>query len=232
MNFLLHRHLAQEQLASPAAGVGAMLPDLWRMADRRVMARADSRADDEVSRGVRHHLAADDWFHESPVFVEGERATADALRSAPFRAARMTLFAHVTWELCLDAALVARLGVGPVTSSLRDSLEATRELAGGAAEEHHFGRVARSREERQRFDARMERIFTELPRGPWVERYASAHGVALIVSSLRERIGMEPLDDDDIAHTARALGSVSPVAARLLDVLLATAPAFSVTPRG
>ncbi|MCA0305500.1 MAG: glycogen/starch synthase, partial [Proteobacteria bacterium] len=29
--------------------------------------------------------------------------TADALRGAPFRAARMTLFAHVTWELCLDA---------------------------------------------------------------------------------------------------------------------------------
>ena len=41
MNFLLHRHLAARALASSEAGHGAMLPDLWRMADRRV--RADRR---------------------------------------------------------------------------------------------------------------------------------------------------------------------------------------------
>ena len=33
MNFLLHRHLATEALASSGAGVGAMLPDLWRLVD-------------------------------------------------------------------------------------------------------------------------------------------------------------------------------------------------------
>src|SRR3954468_14876389 len=38
VNFLLHHHLAARDLGSPEAAVGAMLPDLWRMADRRVRA--------------------------------------------------------------------------------------------------------------------------------------------------------------------------------------------------
>lgn len=39
MNFLLHRHLAARDLGSEVAAIGAMLPDLWRMANRRVRAR-------------------------------------------------------------------------------------------------------------------------------------------------------------------------------------------------
>lgn len=226
MNFLLHRHLAATQLGSPLAGVGATLPDLWRMADRRVHAKTDVPADDDVTRGVAHHLAADVWFHESEVFSEGERATLASLRAAPFRAERMGLFAHVAWELCLDSALVARVGADAMVEGLRAPLDEARALATMAAERHHFSRVTRSYEERRRFEARMERIFTELARGPWIARYATPEGVALVVSSLRERVGMVPLDEEDLAHAAGALRSIEPLAFQMLDALLANAPAF------
>src|SRR5262245_14457660 len=54
VNFVLHHHLAARDLGSPAAGAGAMLPDLWRMADRRVRAAAaiSIEDDDVVLAGV------------------------------------------------------------------------------------------------------------------------------------------------------------------------------------
>src|SRR5687768_1786649 len=63
MNFLLHRRLALDELGSRPAAVGAMLPDLWRMADRRVRAREEVSFSEaslsELERGVAHHLEAD-----------------------------------------------------------------------------------------------------------------------------------------------------------------------------
>ena len=86
MNFLLHHHLATRDLGAPAASVGAMLPDLWRMADRRVFAREVDGAGEnatvrEVLAGIDHHVEIDRWFHAAPVFKSGERATFDALRA-------------------------------------------------------------------------------------------------------------------------------------------------------
>src|SRR5205085_1200656 len=125
MNFLLHRHLAARDLGSPSAAHGAMLPDLWRIVDRRVRAtEAEPRRDAiagvragggdrlaEVMAGIAHHLEADRWFHASAVFSVGERATAARFREAGFFAPRMGLLGHVAWELLLDGALVRRLGV-------------------------------------------------------------------------------------------------------------------------
>src|SRR3954466_7384028 len=86
VNFLLHHHLAARDLGSPEAAVGSMLPDLWRMADRRVRAirRPDSDAEDrrvgEVLAGIEHHLTADHWFHAAPVFLDGEERAVAELR--------------------------------------------------------------------------------------------------------------------------------------------------------
>src|SRR5262245_340267 len=116
MNFLLHHHTARAELGSAAGGVGAMLPDLWRMADRRVRPTASvtqtagpcdsDDAFEEIQRGIEHHVAVDRWFHRAEVFRDGERMTRERFLAASARAPRIGLFAHVGWEMCLDGALV------------------------------------------------------------------------------------------------------------------------------
>ncbi|HVY48898.1 MAG TPA: hypothetical protein VHB21_23575, partial [Minicystis sp.] len=105
MNFLLHRHLAAAALGTPTAGLGAMLPDVWRMADRRARPSRDVAAtqDERVAAllaGIDHHLDADRRFHATEAFTRGERAVAEAVDRAAPSAPRVRLFAHVLWELC------------------------------------------------------------------------------------------------------------------------------------
>jgi len=47
VNFLLHHHLAFLELGRPEAAAGAMLPDVWRMADRRGHTRSPRAAREE-----------------------------------------------------------------------------------------------------------------------------------------------------------------------------------------
>src|SRR5687767_14972224 len=116
MNFLLHRHFAELELGSPAAGIGSMLPDLWRMADRRVRPRGpidlppESELVTNVFAGIEHHIRIDLWFHDTPEHTEGERLCAGVLRASSPASARAGLFAHVTWEMALDGALVTSAG--------------------------------------------------------------------------------------------------------------------------
>ena len=126
MNFLLHRHLAERDLGSPAAGIGAMLPDLWRMADRRVRPSRGVAAEAQdpteladVLAGIEHHLRVDRWFHTAEAFVEGERQMAAQFRQAGVDAPKFGMFAHVAWEMWLDGALVRRAGLSDVLAGLR-----------------------------------------------------------------------------------------------------------------
>jgi hypothetical protein len=218
VNFLLHHHLAKRDLGSGAAGVGAMLPDLWRMADRRVrptrheppQAPAGEATLAAVLDGVAHHLQVDAWFHRAPAFVDGEKLAMAELRSAGVQAPRMALLAHVIWEMCLDGALLRRQGLDPVLAELRADFTLTEEAAARAVELHHFERVQRSPEERAVFDARMQRLRDEVARGPWIEGYRDAAGLAVRVAGVRARLGMEPLSVDD--HQ-RLIGALAPVAA-------------------
>src|SRR5271169_6406372 len=87
VNFLLHHHLAARDLRRAEAAGGAMLPDVWRMADRRARVRGAARdglqpAMQSVSDGLAHHLDVDAWFHRSPVFLRGEAAAREVLRGA------------------------------------------------------------------------------------------------------------------------------------------------------
>jgi hypothetical protein len=210
VNFVLHHHLAARDLGSPAAGAGAMLPDLWRMADRRVRAIAGEEGD-VVLAGIAHHLVFDRWFHADPVFTEGERAAAEALRGAAIAAPRTVLFAHVLWELCLDGALLRLVGFDDVMGSVRAGIDHVRDGAGArAVERHHFGRCERSAEERASFDGRMARIFDEIARGPWIEGYQDGVGIAERIQGVRVRLGLAPMDAADRARLAE-------VAERLLD---------------
>ncbi|WP_437281846.1 hypothetical protein WME90_15220 [Sorangium sp. So ce375] len=236
MNFLLHRHLAARDLGSAAAAAAAMLPDLWRMADRRVR---PSRAPDrpaappprlaEVLAGIDHHVAVDRWFHAAPVFIEGERRLAEALRSASLGAPRLPLFAHVLWEMCLDGALVRRTGLAPLLDDLRAGLAA---IDGAPTEDaasiHHFHRRAPSPAgavaDRTAFEARLRQICDELTRGPWIAGYQDGAGLVLRLSGVRARFGMPPFTPDQHARLATLLDALTPSADDALTDLLRTAP--------
>lgn len=203
-------HLAARDLGSPAAGVGAMLPDLWRMADRRVRARQlpvdvphDAPAGLEaVLAGIAHHLRVDRWFHAAAVFVDGEREAAQLVRESHIGAPRAVLLAHVLWELCLDGALVWRVGLGPTLEVLRAGIAAAAPVATRAADLHHFDRAERTGAERATFTARIDRILAELGRGPWIEGYQTGSGVADRLQGVRRSVGLAPMDPADHARLA------------------------------
>jgi hypothetical protein len=210
LNFLLHHHLAARDLGSPAAAAGAMLPDLWRMADRRVFAKsADASGEDatvrDVLAGIEHHAEIDRWFHGAPVFKDGERATLDALRNAS-NARRLGLFAHIAWELCLDGALVRHVGFANVQRALGEAIAAMRPDAHRrAAELHHFARVERTADERGLFERRMDRILDELLRGPWIDGYQTGAGIAERLEAVRARLRFGEFTHDERAAVAAGL---------------------------
>ena len=230
MNFLLHRRLAARDLGGAVAGAGAMLPDLWRMADRRVRARAGVVAPPsggalrEVLAGIEHHLEADAWFHRAAVFVEGERRLAEGFRRAGVTAPRMGLFAHIAWELCLDGALVRHDGVDATLAALRPGLTASATPGERAADLHHFDEAARSPVERDAFRARMAGITERLVAGAWVAAYADEDGVAEVLGAIRRRLGLPGLDADDRARTASALRALRDTADTAVAELLARGP--------
>jgi len=223
MNFLLHHHLAADALGSDVAGFGAMLPDLWRMADRRVRA-ADGIASDgegalgQLLAGIAHHLAADRLFHADEPFLEGERAAAEVLGRA--RAPRARLFAHVAWELCLDGALLRGRGFGSILAAVRRGAEAGNAATDDASVRHHFGRVVRTQEERLAFQTRAANVTRELLRGPWIEGYQHGAGIALRLSGVRARLGLSAFDEEDAAALGEGLDALIPLADRALAALL------------
>lgn len=214
MNFLLHHHLASAELGSGVEGVGAMLPDIWRMADRRVRARRIEHVEtanaqlDGLMRGVDHHLDADRWFHETRPFRDGERRTAELLRMPPSEGAssrRLPLFAHVLWEMCLDGALLRRQGFAGKRAELRrDITEALSTPAlRTSATLHHFAH--RPVADRVPFDLRVERLALQIADGEWIEGYQDAEGLALRLAGVRSRLGFSPPSDAERQAWARAI---------------------------
>lgn len=199
-----------------------MLPDVWRMADRRARARslapgADGGGIGSVSDGVAHHLAVDAWFHRAAVFTDGETATREALRGAR-DAPKMGLFAHVAWELCLDGALLRRIGTESVLRDVRESVAAVRPDAHRRAADLHTG----VRTDRPTFELRVDRILDAIALGPWVAGYATATGVVERLDGLRARFGFAPLSAVDRDAVAGALEALEHDADAGVDAILAS----------
>ena len=198
-----------------------MLPDVWRMADRRARARgrasgADGGGIGSVSDGVAHHLAVDAWFHRAAVFTDGETATREALRGAR-DAPKMGLFAHVAWELCLDGALLRRFGTESVLRDVRVSVAAVRPDAHRLAAELHTGLEA---SDRSTFELRVDRILDAIALGPWVAGYATARGVVERLEGVRARFGFAPLSAGDRDAVAGALEALEHDADAGVDAIL------------
>lgn len=228
MNFVLHHHLATRDLGSPVAGVGAMLPDVWRMVDRGVRPRPGADVRDDAGPGVRrllagveHHLAADEVFHRHGAFVEGERWLVRGFRQAGIGAAKIGLFAHVGWELCLDGALLRRRGTEEVLEELRRGVE---RAAGDALE-----RTVRAHHDDvpDAFDRRLEELLERIVGSDWIPGYAHGEGLADRLSGVRRRVGLAPLAGDDRRRAAEVLDAALAQAGPLLEEFLADWPAQS-----
>lgn len=222
VNFLLHHHLAGRDLGRPEAAVGAMLPDVWRMADRRARARSGEGAHAEsavirsVTEGVRHHIDADAWFHGTPAFERGESAAREALGAAR-ETPKLRLFAHIAWELCLDGALLRRVGLESVLRAVRGSIETVRPDA------HHRAAQAWTdlpAEDRRRFERRVDQILDAIAEGRWVAGYATGAGIVERLDGLRARLGLGGTSERDRERVAEALEPVQRVADSGLEEIL------------
>lgn len=242
MNFLLHQHFAERDLERAAAGFGAMLPDLWRMVDRRVRARSDvatptdARAVDDlgdVLRGIAHHLDVDLWFHEAVAFTRGERRTADALAAARIRAKKLSLFAHPLWEMCLDGALVRREGAEVVRARVARARAEGATAAIVAAELHHFADArelaiqpnegageGEQRATRGAFFARLDELLDALCEGPWIAGYGVPFGLTRALEGMRTRFGMPRFEADERSRVEEAIAGLEREADEALEVLL------------
>jgi hypothetical protein len=170
-----------------------------------------------VSDGVAHHLAVDAWFHRAAVFTDGETATREALRRAR-DAPKMGLFAHVAWELCLDGALLRRIGTESVLRDVRESVTAVRPDAHRRAADLHTGGDP---PDRPTFELRVDRILDAIARGPWVAGYATAPGVVERLEGVRARFGFAPLSEADRDAVAGGLEALERDADAGLDAILA-----------
>lgn len=237
MNFLLHRRLAELELGSAAAGVGAMLPDLWRMADRRVRpSKVEAPREDappagssvvdvvvDVLAGIEHHVAIDRWFHTTPEFTQGERACAELLRAAAPPSLRLGLFAHSVWEMALDGALVAHEGVEAMRAGLDRGFTSVEGAIERAVHAHHFSRIDRHADDRKTFEVRMKRITDELRTGGasgWIASYQTGEGLAACVQGVRARVGLPRVEPGVFVRLAGALDDVAIEATRALWPLL------------
>jgi hypothetical protein len=232
VNFLLHRFLAARDLGSEIAGIGAMLPDLWRMVDRRVRAVPTpiEAVDGSVQLasillGIQHHLEVDRWFHSTPAFIEGEQGASERLRAGRLDAPKIGLFAHVAWELCLDGALVRREGLENTLCTLREGFDAGGDgLAETAAALHHFDRIERTSAERQAFGAGLRGLLAELTRGRLIGGYQSGAGVARRIDGIRVRLGFPGLSEAERQRLGEGLDAIAPRADAALTALTASGP--------
>lgn len=220
---MLHHHLAARDLGRADAAAGSMLPDVWRMANRRARLRQAEAAPEgdlqSVSNGLAHHLVVDAWFHRHAVFLHGESAARVALRRAR-DAPKMGLFAHIAWELCLDGALLRRLGVERVVSEVRGSIAALR------PDVHHRVAAVRVRlpaVDRAVFETRVDRVLDAIGAGPWVASYATSAGVVERLEGLRMRLGFPVLSTDGRDAVASGLELLALEADQALDVITAQA---------
>jgi hypothetical protein len=211
-----------------------MLPDLWRMADRRVRpSRAAERPTDagralaDVLDGIDHHVAVDRWFHAAPVFCGGERRLAQQLRHAAPTAPRIALFAHVLWEMCLDGALIRRVGLPPLLDELRAGLAAVDGAPSDAAASiHHFARasvlLSGGDAGRAAFDARLRRLCQEVARGPWIAGYQDGVGLAMRLAGVRAGFGFPAFTPEQLSALAALLdGSVADADRAVEEIVMA-----------
>ncbi len=114
MNYFAH---GRSYVEEPYFLAGTAVPDWLNVVNRRVKARSKAALvwiDDSdpllasVARGVVQHHVDDDWFHQSPAFLELQwRFTVELRASLPDNdGLRPSFLGHILVELLLDSALI------------------------------------------------------------------------------------------------------------------------------
>lgn len=242
MNFLFHRHLATRDSGSPLAGFGAMLPDLWRMADRRLRPQpalsgardgardggAGGQAGGEAAKlaallwGIGHHLALDRLFHRGEILKEGEALASRLLKEAAIGGEKVLLFGHVAWEICLDGALLRRFGLAATKAGLRAELAALGPAAIEEALRRHTPGLPPA--DRREADEKILGMLHQLAWGGWIDGYLDGYGIAQRLEGVRRRVRLPPLGEQDRRKTGRVLDRLLDAAEVRLDAALALAP--------
>ncbi len=221
MNFLFHFELGARDSGRDRVGVGAMLPDFWRMVARPARARHDVSAelagDDEALRdalaGVNHHLVADVWFHRSRFFKDGDALATKALAETGSK--RMGLFGHIVWEMCLDGALLRLVGRDQLAARVSTAIAASRDAWARAADLHHRDARERGGVDPAVFRARMERLFDAVSSFALPDGYMNPEGVAVRTRGVRAAFGLPEPTPDELARWHDAIRSLEPAADRV-----------------
>ena len=220
MNFLLHAWLARRDLVDATAAVGAMLPDLWRMAHRRAHVRSlpPNAGGAALQAGLVHHSRLDAWFHDDEALHRGEHAL--RLAMAGLSARKLGLLAHPLWEMCLDGAWLRVQGLAREQHALDELLDAARP----ARAEAEAALAAVLGPDGEVFFRQMARIEGELRRGPWLAAYTHGEGLAWCLDGVRLRTGLPRLDPAERTQLGEHLDALAPLADTTLAAIQQDAP--------
>ncbi len=226
VNFLLHRFLAKRQIGDALGGIGAMLPDFWRMAHRRMRPRRLEWGSDASSAalrllaGVRHHVESDSWFHARLGFAREEAETVAALRGAAAELNKIGMFGHAAWEMCLDGALLLRDGPEQHLQQLREDFGTLdRNLLWEVAARTCGDELAAD----PTFRVTSARIIDGLLEGSWILGYCVAEGLVDRLSGIRRRVGLDVIVEPQRGRLIDALGGRLEEACDVLPALLTEA---------
>ena len=197
-----------------------MLPDVWRMADRRARTRSLVAARPpgvigSVTDGVVHHVAVDAWFHGASVFTGGEIAAREVLGRAGERGSSAS--SPTSRGSCAST--------GPCSGGLARKLvlDAVRRfVAAVRPDAHHRAAELHTRQEgfdRARFEVRVDQILDAIARGPWLEGYATASGIVERLEGVRARFGLGALPAGDCETVATGLEPLERAADAGLDAI-------------
>ena len=137
---------------------------------------------------MAHHLAVDRWFHKTAAFLNGEASAKRQLQATSLP--RAALFGHVTWEMCLDGALVRHLGEVTVRSELARSIGGREGLAAELLRALHLEPGPASFDH-ELIVRRLERLLEAVRSFARPGGYGSAHGLADRLEGLRSAFGFE-----------------------------------------
>ena len=213
LNFLAHA-LPLLDPGDPLAAarvVGANVPDLLSVADRRVRLRsrhldaadAAGTLDSDpglaaFAAGVRRHLRDDGWFHATRAFAEVTSSLGVALREAfgPGDGFRCGFLGHIGTEMLLDDVLAARLpGVLGRYYDTLDRADAA-EVQGLVNSLHPVG------------TGRLVKVIDGFRASRFLEDYATPAGVLYRMNQVCKRVGLVPLPAEATGVLADARGMV------------------------
>lgn len=217
MNLVGHLIVAERLGAGPASQLGAMVPDLVRLAGLRTPAALP----EPLAAGVFIHHRTDDAFHQHRAFVAGSAKLRLRLMRAGLPSGAARAVAHAGWEMLLDGAIIANVGSTQWGDAMGE---------GGGV------RAALSEPGATDWD----RLVDAVGHDGWPARYADVDAVAerlLRVLAHRPRLAVPP---QGAAEVRRALAEAAPavhadageVLADVITSVLATVPAGTFSRSG